>query len=154
MSGIVDNLIAARIVYLLITPFKDWEACKEGFIGADGERTDKQGDSTNWTMLHRLVWRLKLLLGKIPGGKTNVASLTAAYLLVREYHEHNKTEESITEGELNALQEKVSFKDYSLVRSLLEDAPANVTANVAATGDDPTVAVRVKKKRKKKVGVI
>lgn len=148
----VDSLIAVRIVQLLITPFDKWKAYDEGFITAEGVRTDKEGTSDNWTMLHRLVWRLKLMLGKIPGGSSSLGTLTAAYLLVKEQYENDKTDEGITESEFLSYKKKVSFKDYEFVSSLLEEAPANVAGNVAGTDEEPPV--KLKKRKKKNASII
>lgn len=152
----VDSLIAIRIVQLLITPFDKWKACDEGFITPDGARTDKQGTSDNWTMLHRLVWRLKLLLGKIPGGSSSLGTMTAAYLLVKEQYENDKADENITESEFLSYkrQAKISFSDYALISSLLEEAPANVSSNVAGTDEDPPVRLNKLKRKKVKNGSV
>ena len=84
---IVDNLIALRILFLLITPFEQTDAYKLGLIDADGTRIKKAKtpEETNATsMLHRLVWNIKKFINLVPGGKTKLGSMVAAYALVRE----------------------------------------------------------------------
>lgn len=148
-SPIVDNLIAVRIVHLLIQPFSKWDACKEGIIDEDGKELKKKADSDNWTMLHRLVWRLKLVLSKIPGGNTSAGTITAAYLLVKEHYENDKTEENISECTLSEYRTR-SFKEYEFVCSILEEAPANVVGNVAGATGEPGDIPPAPKRRKRK----
>lgn len=82
---IVDNLIVARIVYLLVTPFHDWPAFKHGIIDGDGKTlktTFTADEAADWTPLQRLICKLKIMLNKVPGG--TLTGLTAAYLLAKE----------------------------------------------------------------------
>ncbi|UTS52000.1 hypothetical protein [Synechococcus phage BUCT-ZZ01] len=86
---ILDNLIALRIIYLLVQPFEKSEAFKLGVIDANGNPLLKikdmsQQQKTNYTMLHRLVFRLKKIISAAPLGKTRIASIAAAYMLVKE----------------------------------------------------------------------
>lgn len=149
MPQIVDNAIAVRIIYLLVLPFEKWEAFKEGIIDSDGVKL-KDTTSPNWTMLHRLIWRLKLILGKIPFGKSHLASTAAAYLLVKERYEQDQDDESITESLLIEFENKrstYSFKNYREITKLLEEVPGVATANVASTGSDPIPVVNKKRKK-------
>lgn len=139
MPQIIDNAIALRIIYLLTKPFKEWDAYKEGIIDEDGKIIDSK-DSPNWTMLHRLVCRIKVLIGKLPGGKTTMASLIAAYMLVRE-------ERELTDNELlEELQKPISFKYYKELEDLFEDAPAMGVAAVAGLTPDSEPPMKKKKK--------
>lgn len=148
---IVDNLIALRIIYLLVTPFEKTDAFKLGLIDANGNKLkDAQTSAeTNATsMLHRLVWNLKKIINLAPGGKTRIGSLVAAYLLVKESFEKDKfpTDKEILESfkehqELeHPLLEQVITEAYC---SLFEDAPVNATG-VAVSTNAP--AIRKKKK--------
>ena len=153
--NLVDNAVALRVLYLLVTPFDKWPAYHEGIIDKDGNAL-KNAQSFNWTMLHRLVARLKMLLGKLPGGKTKVASYLAAYLLVKENMNTEHIDYSyITENDL--LNVKYTFDEFSEFARLIEDGemtspvvPANNTENIAGVkkGDEPPINL---KKRKKNV---
>jgi hypothetical protein len=84
---IVDNLIALRIIYLLTVPFEKTDAFKFGLIDANGSKlkdAETADEKNSTSMLHRLVWNIKKVFALVPGGKTRVGSLAAAYLLVRE----------------------------------------------------------------------
>ena len=153
--NVIDNAIAVRIIYLLTLPFEKWEAFKDGFIDADGERNEKPmpENYNDWSMLHRLVCRLKKLLGKLPAGKSSIASITAAYLLVKEGVEQKLTLEEVEDNFNNKVNENVSFKSYQFVTSTLKylneegEAPSNSITGVAGIkpGEEPPGP----KKRKK-----
>lgn len=162
MTAVVDNLIAARIIYLLVLPFNKWEAYKQGIIDENGERTDKDPEgSDDWSMLHRLVARLKKLLGSFPGGKSVIASIAAAYLLVRECVERDIEPELLEDYFKEAVEseEKLTVETFNFVESTLnsivEDGVAigNVVGGGqiagATPGEEPPV--RDPSKHKKKV---
>lgn len=148
MTRIVDNLIAFRILRMLVTPFKETEAYKLGIIDESGnvlkrisDMTSEQKDS--YTMLHRMVFRLKKLLAKVPGGSTRLASFTAAYYLVKESYQNNKLPTNLEEEfstlvskiekeEIILIEEQVEINSF-LLESVDEDAPANVTGAAVST---------------------
>ena len=104
MSNIVDNIIAFRILYLLVTPFEKTPAFKTGVIDKQGKVLVKIKDQTpeqkaSYDMLDRLVFSLKRLLAKIPGGSSQIATLAAAYYLVKESYESKMT--SVNESRFN-----------------------------------------------------
>lgn len=146
---VIDQAIALRIIYLLTKPFDKWPAFKEGIIDADGNIIHKGANSTNWTMLHRLVMRIKKLLAMVPGGSTKIGTMLAAYALVKEGVDENTTDEQILE-KLQAIRPKYStLVEYSQAIIHEEDAPAN---NTMSTGvKDTSDAAPAKPKGKKNV---
>ena len=87
-SRAVDLLIAYRVIKLLVTPFKNQEAFKTGIIDADGKvlkpyRLLKTGaEKSSYTMLHRFVFNLKRILGKVGlGGKIGSFAVALGLLL-------------------------------------------------------------------------
>lgn len=95
MGQIIDNLIAARILWLLVKPFNKTDAFKLGIIDEKGKllrkadelKTDEEKAAYNY--LTRLVFNLKRLIAKLPGGSSMLASLIAAYFLIKEGIEHD-----------------------------------------------------------------
>lgn len=86
-----DLFYAFRFLKLLVTPFEKTEAFKRGIIDADGkvlkpakERQSNE-DKSAYTVFHRLVFNIKRLLAKIPGGKSVVARYGAALFLIKEH---------------------------------------------------------------------
>jgi hypothetical protein len=91
MSDVINLYLAYRFLKNLVLPFEKWEAYKTGVIDIDGailvprgERTQQQKDSFGYFDL--IGMNLKKLLGKLPGGKSAIASYAAALLLLREYN--------------------------------------------------------------------
>jgi len=124
MGQIIDNAIALRIIYLLVHSFENWDAFKYGLITADGKTTDKrasnQKERDSWTMLHRLVARLKRIVALAPGGKTLLGRLTASYLLVREAYENDLL--AIYEGHsVEELQESLDTILVDLTEEQIND---------------------------------
>lgn len=165
MANVVDNIIAFRILYMLVTPFDKTEAYKRGVIDKDGNVLVKVKDQTpeqkeSYDLLDRLVFSLKRLLGKIPGGKSQIASLAAAYYLVKEAYENKSSIKRehvdhmmriINEG-ITLVEEEIAVQDFL---KIYEDgvgggAPAGGIANVtgpAVSTDQPVIRVGPKKKK-------
>ena len=142
MGRIIDNLIALRIIYLLTVPFDKTDAFKNGLIDANGKKlkdaeTPEEKNSTS--MLHRLCWNLKKVFALVPGGKTRIGSLTAAYLLVRESVEAQHTEDQALQHFHENFDRvwNLPFEERDLVEdafeALSEDAPANATGDGVST---------------------
>jgi hypothetical protein len=89
-SALMDNIIAAKLLYMLVTPFDKTDAFKLGIIDAKGKllkhakdlKTQAEKDAYNY--LTRLVFNLKRLINKLPGGESNLKNLVAAYYFVKE----------------------------------------------------------------------
>ena len=151
----LDNLLAFRILYMLVTPFDKTDAYKFGIIDKDGNPLKKSKDlktseeKDSYTNLTRLVFSLKRLLAKVPGGSSQLASIVAAYWLIKESHNKRTV---IREEELLSLIALIEEKKLTLVEdeiliekfiTMMEDgAIANVTG--AATSTDQA-AVKLKK---------
>lgn len=141
MANLVDLYIVYRILRKLTTPFDQWEAYKEGVIDAEGNIIIKPDDRTtlaqkdSLTTLDVLILNLKKILGKLPFGKTKLASYGAALFLIKE--EKNLTEENLEE----------KFVAYMNSQELKEEI-VNVTGtNVAGTTGDPPVGSKVMLRR-------
>lgn len=155
MSRTVDNLIALRILSMLVKPFNKTDAYKLGIIDASGKvlkhakdlKTEQEKDSYDY--LHRLVFNIKRLLNKLPGGDTYTKNLVAAYFLIRESYETYNTHD--VEERFKKLVETVNKNNLILVEEeiivnrFLEDI-ANVTTGIA----NPELPL-IKKKKPKKV---
>lgn len=138
---IVDNIIALRILWMLITPFDKTDAYKLGLISDQGDflkkaKTTQEVNSSS--MLHRLVWRIKKFINMVPGGSTKIGSMVAAYALVRECIDNdNYLPELAT---LNESTYVLSEDDTEMVNFFAElsEEIANVTgANVST--DTPNI---------------
>lgn len=144
-KGVVDLAAIYMFLKRLVTPFDQWDAYKTGLIDKDGkvivdkaDRTPEQDKSFGY--FDRLVANLKKLLGKIPGGKTRIASFAAALLLLRE--------KNLDPDDVEYLEE--CLQHYMKEAEMLteEGMPTVNTTMGPGMGDDPQVFVRPKKKRK------
>jgi hypothetical protein len=145
-KGVVDLFLIYQFLKRLVTPFDKWDAFKAGVLDKDGKVIIKKGDRTpeqdkTWGYYDRLLANLKKLLGKLPGGKTRLASFAAALLLLREQDLRLITDPAFLSEELRGTMKELNEntqKSYTDLRKLMEDTPANATgAAVAGTGDDP-----------------
>lgn len=162
-SRLIDNLIAARLLYMLVTPFEKTDAFKLGIVDANGKvlrpastlKTDNEKDAYNY--LTRLVFNVKRLINKLPGGENNLKNLTAAYFMVKEKYEGRSS--YINERQFNALVDRldrVTLVEEQLAveqaLALQEEgeggAPANVTGAGVST-DKPVVKKKDIKKYQK-----
>lgn len=152
MSKIVDNVLAYRILSMLVKPFIETDAYKLGIIDKDGNNLIKSKDFTtseqkdSYTYLHRLTFNLKKLLNKLPGGENQLKSLIAALFLIKEHHDGNN-KKYITESEYIQLLELLDTYDLIeeeiIVTKFLEEE-MNVTGASVST-DQPVI------KKKKKI---
>jgi hypothetical protein len=151
---IVDNLAAIRLIWLLATPFEKFDAFKLGLIDANGNKLKKAETSEEknaTSMLHRLVWNLKRIIALVPGGKTRIGSLVAAYLLVKEAEEQGYNEFQLEEEIVSKFQllRSIRFIEEELLvekaLNLLEDGAAIANVTGPATSTDQA-AIRKPKK--------
>lgn len=147
-SRAIDAFITFRFLKLLVTPFDKTEAFKLGIIDNRGKvlrrykTLERIEERQAYTILHRLVFNIKKLIEKIPGGKSRLASYAAALFLIKEHvAEMNDSDGQLLEKEFykylkdndlleeedNEIKEEVAFGDkllkgtYKLVQSVGTD---------------------------------
>ncbi len=88
-----DLVYTFRFLRLLTTSFEDTEAFKLGIIDSNGKRQksftlDNMEDRDNYknyyTPFHRLVFNIKKIMAKAPGGSSRLASYATALYLLKE----------------------------------------------------------------------
>ena len=155
MSQVIDNLIAYRVLSMLVKPFVDTDAYKMGIIDNKGKNLIKpsalktEAEKEAYTYLHRLVFNMKRLINKLPGGESKLKSLIAALFLIKEYYEKNDKSIAMMEEKFNKIMESdiVLAEESITVTKFLEQkqleeegeggAPTNSTG--AATSTDIVV---------------
>lgn len=91
MSRFVDAIITYRILRKLTTPFNETEAFKLGIIDDKGKILKRWNDLNTvperdaYTLLDRLVWRLKRIIEKVPYENKKTVSFAAALALIKEH---------------------------------------------------------------------
>ena len=96
MGRAIDLFVTYRFLKLLTTPFEKQEAFKLGIIDKDGNRIKKEKSTlpavelttvelkTPYTILHKLVFNIKKIFGKVPGLRTKVGTYAAALFLLKD----------------------------------------------------------------------
>lgn len=85
-----DLVYTFRFLALLVTPFEKTKAFELGLIDKDGKRTKTPGDldypeqRDAYTPFIRLVFNIKRLMAKAPGGQSVIARYGAALYLIKE----------------------------------------------------------------------
>jgi len=100
----VDGLITFRIIKMLVTPWSQTQAYHLGIIDADGNPLKKSEDlktsqeQAAYTILDRLVFKIKRLLQNIPIVSRNLTNFAAALWLVKECYNNQKSPENLDES--------------------------------------------------------
>ena len=116
MSRFVDALITYRILRLLTTPFDQQDAFRLGLIDKHGNRLKKENELNTteeqeaYSLLHRMVFRLKRIIEKIPLENKNFLSFATAVALVREQIEYD---DDVLEEVFYMTQERQDVKDLA-----------------------------------------
>ena len=96
LKSAADLVYTIRFLKLLVTPFEKTKAFEAGIIDKDGKRNkgfntnstdDREAYRSHYTPFHRLVYNLKRLMAKAPGGQSVVARYGAALALIKEHGE-------------------------------------------------------------------
>jgi hypothetical protein len=103
MGRAIDLFVTYRFIKLLVTPFEKTPAYKLGIIDKDGQRvmqkTVSRGmqptqlktdeEKSAYTVLHKLVFNIKKIFGKVPGLRTKLGTYAAALFLLKDtFKEH------------------------------------------------------------------
>jgi|TARA_B100001093_G_scaffold520375_1_gene615239 hypothetical protein len=91
-----DLVYTIRFLKLLVTPIEKTKAFEAGIIDETGKKRkdfntnstdDREAYRSHYTPFHRLVFNLKKIMAKAPGGTSIVARYGAALALIKEHGE-------------------------------------------------------------------
>ena len=168
MGRFVDSIIAYRILKMLVVPFENTDAFKQGIVDKNGKELKKMSELNTvaerdaYTILHRLVFRLKRIINKVPIENKKLLNLAAAYSLIKEHYDAGREPINFEEMFLDRLQSDLTeetiliesfFNDKTTLtfRQFVEDAPANSAGSPGVAGFTPdSVGVSVKAQKKHK----
>ena len=176
MGRAIDLFVTYRFIKLLVTPFEKTEAYKLGIIDKDGKRKTEQtvargvrptnlntAEKKNaYTVLHKLVFNIKKIFGKVPGLRTKLGTYAAALFLLKDTFKEHVEDPDIFEKEFmkylkeegyeidNTISEEVigfgevlPKGEYTLVNDILnseeEELQAKVGDKVVAFDDEPPI---------------
>jgi len=126
MGRAIDLFVTYRFIKLLTTPFEKTDAFKMGIIDKDGNRTDKKlykiDERNAYTVLHKLVFNIKKIFGKVPGLRTKVGTYAAALFLLKDtFKEHIEDPKMFEKEFLKYLKENDMELDDSIVEEVTLD---------------------------------
>ena len=100
MGRAIDLFVTYRFIKLLVTPFEKTEAFKLGIIDEKGNRilpppirgvrqTKPEPlrtieEKNAYTILHKMVFNIKKIFGKVPGLRTKLGTYAAALFLLKD----------------------------------------------------------------------
>ena len=173
MGRAIDLFVTYRFIKLLVTPFDKTEAFKLGIIDKDGKRILVKGtdrpttlntiDEKNaYTILHKLVFNIKKIFGKVPGLRTKLGTYAAALFLLKDTFKEHVDDPDVFEKEFMKYLKEEGYElddtitetvigfgevlpkgDYVLVNDILNKEEEELTAKkgdkVIAFEDVPPV---------------
>ena len=176
MGRAIDLFVTYRFIKLLVTPFEKTQAYKLGIIDKDGKRKTEQtvargvrptnlntAEKKNaYTVLHKLVFNIKKIFGKVPGLRTKLGTYAAALFLLKDTFKEHVEDPDVFEKEFmkylkeegyeidNTISEEVigfgevlPKGEYTLVNDILnteeEELQAKVGDKVVAFDDEAPI---------------
>ena len=179
MGRAIDLFVTYRFIKLLVTPFEKTDAFKLGIIDENGHRiippkpkvgawdkTPKALTTTEeknaYTILHKLVFNIKKLFGKVPGLRTKLGTYAAAIFLLKDTFKESVDDPDVFEKEFMKYLKEHGYEiddsiseqvigfgevlpkgEYTLVNDILNKEEEELTAKkgdkVAVFEDEPPV---------------
>jgi len=178
MGRAVDLFVTYRFIKLLTTPFEKTDAYKLGIIDEKGNRImpapvggvrqtrpatlGTTAEKNAYTILHKLIFNIKKIFGKVPGLRTKVGTYAAALFLLKDTFKESVDDPDMFEKEFmkylkeqgceidNSISEEVigfgevlPKGEYTLVNDILNKEEEELTAKagdkVEAFEDEPPV---------------
>ena len=179
MGRAIDLFVTYRFIKLLVTPFEKTDAFKLGIIDENGHRiippkpkvgawdkTPKPLTTTEeknaYTILHKLVFNIKKLFGKVPGLRTKLGTYAAAIFLLKDTFKESVDDPDVFEKEFMKYLKEHGYEiddsiseqvigfgevlpkgEYTLVNDILNKEEEELTAKkgdkVAVFEDEPPV---------------
>ena len=156
LSRAGDLVYAFRFLKLLTTPWNKLKAYELGIVDENGKNLKKARELTTkeeksaYTIFHRLVFNIKRLLGKVPGGKSTLASYAAALYLIKEHTgmSEEKIEEIITKALDDNLETDITESQWFIKDDTLNPGIYCLTKDIVSMNTGEEIA---KKNSKVKV---
>ena len=134
MGRAIDLFVTYRFIKLLVTPFEKTPAYKLGIIDKDGNRImpppiagvrqtkpkslNTTEEKSAYTILHKLVFNIKKLFGKVPGLRTKLGTYAAALFLLKDTFKESVDDPDVFEKEF---MKYLKEQGYEIDDSMSED---------------------------------
>ena len=115
MGRAIDLFVTYRFIKLLVTPFEKTDAFKLGIIDEKGNRVmpppiggvrqtkpkslNTTEEKNAYTILHKLVFNIKKIFGKVPGLRTKLGTYAAALFLLKDTFKESVDDPDVFEKE-------------------------------------------------------
>ena len=124
LTRAADLLYTFRVLKLWVTPFEKTEAYKLGIIDKNGKRDkdmliDTPEKKAAYTAFQKLVFNIKKLMAKAPGGGSRIASYAAALYLLKDNYNISDKEMDLILEEMDL--DKLDFIKEEVDRFVVED---------------------------------
>jgi len=178
MGRAIDLFVTYRFIKLLVTPFKNTDAFKLGIIDEKGNRVmpppiggvrqtkpkslNTTEEKNAYTILHKLVFNIKKIFGKVPGLRTKLGTYAAALFLLKDTFKESVDDPDVFEKEFmkylkeegyeiddSISEEVIGFGEvlpkgeYNLVNDILNKEEEELTAKkgdkVEVYEDEPPI---------------
>jgi len=158
---------AYQFLTKLTTPFEKTEAYKLGIIDKNGKVLKKrstlksQEEKDAYTITDTMIFNLKKLLGKVPGGRTRFATFAAALFLLKEdltyrhYQDQSFLQEEFfkfmktDEKNVQLVKEQITLREKYLDE--LDAGSGNIASiGIGPDGEPPGITAAQKKKKREK----
>jgi len=147
MGRAIDLFVTYRFIRLLTTAFEKSDAFKMGIIDKDGNRTDKKletsAEKNAYTVLHKLVFNIKKIFGKVPGLRTKIGTYAAAIFLLKDTFKEHVEDPQVFEKEFMKFikENNIEFDDTIVEEVTLDNGRLGkgiykLTQDVITTEDD------------------
>ena len=155
LSRAADLGYAFRFLKLLTTPWNKLKAYELGIIDENGKNLKKakelktKEEKSAYTIFHRLVFNIKRLLNKIPGGKSTLASYAAALYLIKEHTgmSEEKIEEIIAKALDDNLETDITESQWFIKGDTLNPGIYCLTKDVVSMNTGEAIAKKNSKVR-------
>ena len=126
MGRAIDLFVTYRFIKLLVTPFEKTEAFKLGIIDETGNRVmpppvagvrqtkpeplRTTEEKNAYTILHKLVFNIKKIFGKVPGLRTKLGTYAAALFLLKDTFKESVDDPDVFEKEFMKYLKEQGFE--------------------------------------------
>ena len=130
MGRAIYLFVTYRFIKLLVTPFEKTDAYRLGIIDADGKRILEPGttnkpttlrtveEKSAYTVLHKLVFNIKKIFGKVPGLRTKLGTYAAALFLLKDTFKESVDDPDVFEKEF---MKYLKEEGYEIDNSISEE---------------------------------
>ena len=157
MGKLVDNIIAFKLLKMLVTPFDKTDAYKLGIIDDEGKLLKKPSKFTKsaehdaYNYLTRFMFNMKRLVNKF-GGENRLKSVATALYLFKEHHDAlndsmltEEFEELLEDHFCIILEDEYIELEIDLVEKFLAEEMTTVDALPKGEAGETTPIVKKKK---------